>query len=314
MKPHDTIYVAGHRGLVGSAVVDELHAQGFTNLIVRTRAELDLTDPHAVEAFFAAERPAYVFLCAAKVGGIWANATQKADFLRDNIYITTNILTAAQRYGAAKVLNLGSTCIYPKEAPQPLREESLMTGPLEPTNDAYALAKIAGIYYGRALRTQYGLPVISAQPTNVYGPRDNFHPDHAHVIPGMMARMHAAKLRGDATFPIWGSGRPLREFIYAHDLARALVLLMQRYDGEMHINVGTEAEISIADLAALMQRVVGFAGQLVFDPSKPDGTLRKVTDSSRLKALGWQPQMPLEEGLRAMYAWYVDNPDTVRAR
>ncbi len=306
------IYVAGHRGLVGSAVVEELQAQGFATPLTKTRGELDLTDAAEVNAFFAVEKPDYVFLCAAKVGGIVANKAYKADFLRENIYITTNVLSAAQMFGAKKVLNLGSTCIYPRDAAQPLREEALMTGPLEETNDAYALAKIAGIYYGRALRAQYGLRVISAQPTNVYGLRDNFHPDHAHVIPGMMARMHAAKVAGAAEFAIWGSGKPLREFIHARDLARALVLLMQVYDEPMHINVGTEHEITIADLAALMQRVVGFGGALTFDSSKPDGTMRKVTDSSRLRALGWQPTVGLEEGLREMYAWYLNHAQEVR--
>lgn len=313
MEKSAKIYVAGHTGLVGSAVMEELRKQGYTNLVTSTRGQTDLTDPHAVDAFFAANRPEYVFLCAAKVGGIWANKTQKADFLRDNIYITTNIISSAHKHGAKKLLNLGSTCIYPRNCPQPIKEEYLLTGPLEETNDAYAIAKISGIMLGQAYRQQYGFSVISAQPTNLYGPRDNFHPEHGHVIPGMMMRMLAAKQRGDASFGIWGTGTPLREFLYSEDLARALVLLMEKYDEPQHINVGTQSEVSIAELAGLIAKTVGYAGELTFDASRPDGTMRKVTDSSKLFALGWQPQVGLEEGLQRMYAWYLANQQNLRA-
>jgi GDP-L-fucose synthase len=313
MEKDARIYVAGHRGLVGSALMRTLAAQGYNSIVMRTRADLDLTDPAAVEAFFKAKKPDYVFLAAAKVGGIWANKTQKADFLRDNIYITTNIIAAAARHGVKKLLNLGSTCIYPRDCPQPIKEESLLTGPLEETNDAYALAKIAGIMLGRAYRQQYGFKVISAQPTNLYGLEDNFHPEHGHVIPGMMVRMHRAKVEGKPSFGVWGTGKPLREFLYADDLAEALVLLMNVYDEELHINVGTGQEVSIRRLAELMKQTVGYAGDLVWDGSKPDGTLRKVTDSSRLTALGWKPKVGLEEGLRRMYAWYVAHEKEARA-
>jgi GDP-L-fucose synthase len=302
MQRSSKIYVAGHRGLVGSAMVRELQRNGFENLVFRTHGELDLTDQRATDAFFSDEKPDYVFLCAAKVGGILANKTHKADFLEDNLRIVSNVIASAHRFGAKKLLNLGSTCIYPKEATLPIREEALLTGPLEETNDAYAIAKIAGIMLGRAYRQQHGFNVISAQPSNLYGPGDNFSADSGHVIPALMARMHAAKVDLAARFTVWGSGRPLREFLYVDDLASALLLLMERYDDELHINVGTEIEISIKQLAELLQYVTGFKGELLFDKTKPDGTLRKVSDCSRIRSFGWSPKVDIEEGLSRMYA------------
>jgi GDP-L-fucose synthase len=285
----------------------QLTAQGYTNLLTRSRTELDLTSQPAVEAFFAETKPTHVIMCAAKVGGIVANKTQPGDFIRENLEIQTHTITSAWQHGIKKFLFLGSSCIYPANAPQPIKEESLLTGPLEPTNDAYAIAKISGIMLGRSLRRQYGWDFISAQPTNLYGPGDNFHPEHSHVIPGLMARMHTAKINNDPTFSIWGTGKPMREFLYSEDCAEALVTMMHHYSEDQILNVGTGEDLTIAQLATHLAEVIGYTGELAFDPSKPDGMMRKVLDVSRLKALGWQPRTPLQTGLRQMYAWYLAN-------
>jgi len=298
------IFVAGHRGLVGSALVRNLERKGYESIMTRTRQELDLTRQEAVEGFFRRERPEYVFLAAAKVGGILANRDQPGDFIRDNLLIQSFVLDAALRYGTRKVLMLGSSCIYPKFATQPIQEDALMTGPLEATNSAYAVAKIAGLTMADAYRRQYGLESVSLMPTNLYGPGDNFHPLHSHVIPGLMRRMHEAKLRSDAEFVVWGSGEPRREFLHVDDMAEACVTTMRLYDGEELLNVGTGVDIRIRDLAETLREVVGFRGQLVFDTSKPDGTPRKVLDVSRIRALGWRPQRALREGLEETYAWF----------
>lgn len=306
------IYVAGHKGLIGDAVVRELEKQGHTNILTRTRSELNLTNQQAVEEFFKTEKPAYVILAAAKVGGIIANRDNPGDFIRENLEIQTNTITSAWRNGTQKFLFLGSSCIYPKEAPQPIKEEYLLTGPLEPTNDAYAVAKISGIMLGQSLRKQYGWDFISAQPTNLYGIGDNFHPQHAHVIPGMMVRMHEAKKNGDKQFNVWGTGKPMREFLYADDCARALVMMMNTYSDLPILNVGTGEDVTIRELAETMVKVVGFPGELVFDTSKPDGMFRKLLDVSNLKKLGFQPQVSLQEGLTTMYQDFSKNETTVR--
>jgi len=305
MDKASRVYVAGHRGLVGSAIMRRLGGEGFVNLIVRTRTELDLTSQAAVEAFFREERPEYVFLAAAEVGGILANQTFPGDFIRENLLIQTNVIDQAYRYGVKKLLFLGSSCIYPRLAPQPLREEYLLTGPLEPTNQPYAVAKIAGIEMCRAYRRQYGFQAICAMPTNLFGPGDNFDPTTAHVIPALMRRFHEAKVSGASHVPIWGTGSPRREFLHVDDLADACLFLMQQYDDPEPINVGTGVDITIRDLAALVARVVGFAGDITFDASKPDGTPRKLLDVSRITAMGWRPRIVLEDGLAQTYAWYV---------
>ena len=295
------IYVAGHRGMVGSAIVRRLSADGFTNLALRTRQELDLTDQHAVEAFFAAERPEYVFLAAAKVGGIHANNTYPAEFIRDNLAIQTNVIHNAWKYGAKKLLFLGSSCIYPRDCPQPIKEEYLLTGPLEPTNEWYAIAKIAGLKMCQAYRKQYGFDAICAMPTNLYGPGDNYHPENSHVVPALIQRFHEARLSSASEVAVWGSGKPLRELLHVDDLANALVMLMRSYSSEEMINIGSGQETSIAELAALVSEVVGYRGSLRFDASKPDGTPRKLLDSSRLIALGWAPRIDLTLGLNTAY-------------
>lgn len=299
------IYVAGHRGLAGGAITRRLTAAGATRLLTRTHAELDLRDAGATEAFFAAERPAYVFLAAAKVGGILANATYPVDFLLDNLRIELNVMESAARHGVRKLLFLGSSCIYPKLAPQPMREDALLTGLLEPTNEAYAIAKIAGIKLSDAYRAQHGLSFISAMPTNLYGPGDNFDLQGSHVLPALMRKCHEAKVAGAPTVTVWGSGSPMREFMHADDLADACVFLMEHYDAPGPINVGTGDEVSIKALAELVADVVGYRGELVFDASKPDGTPRKLMDSSRLQRLGWKPSVALHDGLVATYAWFV---------
>jgi GDP-L-fucose synthase len=313
MNKSDKIYIAGHTGLIGGGALRLLTKQGYTNLVTRTREQLNLANQTAVEDFFQTEKPDIVILAAAKVGGIIANKTQPGDFILENLQIQTNVIGSAFKHGTKKFLFLGSSCIYPAEAKQPITEDALMTGPLEPTNDAYAVAKIAGIMLGRSLRRQYGFNFISAQPTNLYGVGDNFHPRHAHVIPGMMARMHKAKTDGDKTFSIWGTGKPLREFLNAEDCATALLTLLEKYDEEGIINVGTGTDITIAELARHMQKTVGFEGELVFDTTKPDGMARKLLDVSRLKALGWQPQVKFEDGLKEMYAWFLANQQNLRA-
>ena len=306
------IFVAGHRGLAGSAIVRRLKQAGFGNLLLRTQSELDLTDAVAVDAFFAQERPAYVFLAAARVGGIHANNSYPVDFLRDNLQIEINVIEAAYRHGAAKLLFLGSSCIYPKFAPQPMPEDCLLTGALEPTNEWYAIAKIAGIKLCQAYRRQYGFDAISLMPTNLYGPGDNFHLANSHVLPALIRKFHEAKATGAAEVVVWGSGMPWREFLHVDDLADACLFLMQRYDDERIVNVGVGADVSILELAELVQRVVGFEGRIVLDPDKPDGTPRKLLDVSRLTALGWQARIGLEDGIRETYRWFLAHVDEAR--
>lgn len=307
MKKDAKIYVAGHTGLVGSALVLELQKQGYTHLSVKTFQELDLRDTLAVHAFFAEERPEYVFLAAAKVGGIKANNDFPADFIYDNLMISANVIDAACRYGVKKLLFLGSSCIYPKLCPQPIKEESLMTGPLEPTNDAYALAKIAGIKLCQAYNRQHGTNFISCMPTNLYGPRDNFSLESSHVLPALIAKFCAAKRREDKEVVVWGSGAVYREFLYVDDCAQALVFLMNNYDGSEIVNVGTGEDVTIRELAETVKKVVGFEGELVFDMSKPDGTPRKLLDVSRLSALGWRASTLLDEGVAKTVAWYCEH-------
>ncbi len=307
MKSDSKIFVAGSRGLVGSALVRRLGALGYTNLVTRTRAELDLQNESAVSTFFSSERPEYVFLAAAKVGGILANSTYPADFLRDNLTIQNNVIDAAYRHGVAKLQFLGSSCIYPKLAPQPIKEEYLLTGPLEPTNEWYAIAKIAGIKLCQAYRQQYGFHAISLMPTNLYGPGDNFDLQNSHVLPALIRKFHEAKVESRREVVIWGTGAPRREFLHVDDLASAAVHLMLNYDEPEIVNVGTGEDISIADLARLVQRTVGFDGQLVFDSTKPDGTPRKLLDVSRLSAMGWQAEIGLADGIESTYRWFIDS-------
>lgn len=305
MDKDSKIYVAGHRGLVGSAICRRLEKDGFTSILKRTSAELDLRKQQAVEDFFAVEKPEYVFLAAAKVGGIHANDTYPADFIRDNLQIQTNVIDAAYRHGARKLLFLGSSCIYPKLCPQPIKEEYLLTGPLEPTNEWYAIAKIAGIKMCQAYRKQYGFDAISAMPTNLYGPGDNYHPENSHVIPALIRRFHEAKVGGLSSVTIWGSGTPMREFLHVDDMAGASVFLMKTYSAFSHVNVGSQVECTIMDVARLVARVVGFNGIINCDFSKPDGTPRKLMDSSLLFSKGWKPQYSLEEGIQDSYRDYV---------
>ncbi len=298
------IYLAGHRGLVGSAVWRYLEQRRHTRLIGRTTQELDLRDRPAVEAFFAQERPEYVVLAAAKVGGIVANATYPADFLSDNLRIQVNVLDMAQQYGVKRLLFLGSSCIYPKLAPQPIPEEALLTGPLEPTNDAYAIAKVAGVLHVQALRRQHGASFISAMPTNLYGPGDNFDLQNSHVLPAMIRRFHEAKEEGREEVTLWGTGSPRREFLHVDDLAAACVHLLEHYDGAEPINVGVGEDATIRDLAELVADVVGYDGRLAWDTSKPDGTPRKLLDVNRIHALGWKAGVALRDGIRETYDWY----------
>ena len=307
MNPDSLIFVAGHRGLVGSAIVRRLQAAGFRNLLTRGSHDLDLRQQGAVDAFFAAHKPEFVFLAAAKVGGILANDSYPAEFLRDNLAIQTNVIDAAHRHGARKLLFLGSSCIYPKHAPQPMTEDSLLTGPLEPTNEWYAIAKIAGLKMVQAYRKQYGFDAISAMPTNLYGPGDNFDLKNSHVLPALIRKFHAAKDAGAAAVEIWGTGTPRREFLHVDDLADACLFLMQRYSDEHWVNVGVGTDVSIRELADLVAQTVGYTGGLVFDASKPDGTPRKLMDVSRLAALGWRAKVPLSEGVRQTYQWFLDN-------
>lgn len=308
------IFVAGHNGLVGGAIVRHLQAAGYSNLILRSRSELDLCDQAAVTRFFAGERPQYVILAAAKVGGIHANDTYPADFLRDNLLIQTNVIDAAYRHQTEKLLFLGSSCIYPKHAPQPMPESCLLTGPLEPTNEWYAVAKIAGIKMCQAYRRQYGFNAICAMPTNLYGPGDNFDLNNSHVLPALIRKFHEARLRGDAEAVVWGTGTPRREFLHVDDLADACLFLMEHYDGPEPVNVGWGEDIAIGELAALVREVVGFAGQLRFDVSKPDGTPRKLLDTQRLRTLGWAPRIHLRAGIQATYSWFVEHSDALRGR
>jgi GDP-L-fucose synthase len=303
MNRTSRIFVAGHRGLVGSAIVRKLRAAGHEEIVTRSRTELDLLDQAAVHAFFRDGKIDEVFLAAARVGGIYANATRQADFLYENLVIATNVIHAAAESGVEKLLFLGSSCIYPKFATQPIREDSLLTGPLEPTNEGYAIAKIAGLKLCEYYRTQYGKRFISAMPTNLYGPGDNFDPMGSHVIPALLRRFHEAKLAGAEEISVWGSGKPRREFLYVEDLAEALYLLMQEYESVETINVGTGEDVTVAELAALIKDVVGYRGSIVFDASKPDGTPRKLLDVTRLSGLGWRPAWSLADGLRETYRW-----------
>jgi GDP-L-fucose synthase len=312
------IYIAGHRGLVGSAIVRNLEAKGYTNLIRRTHAELDLTDAAATDAFFAAEKPEYVFLAAAKVGGIVANNSYPAEFIRDNLVIQTNVIHSAYKHGVTRLMFLGSSCIYPKMAPQPMREDCLLTGPLEPTNRPYALAKIAGIEMCWSYNRQYGTQYLAVMPTNLYGPGDNYHPENSHVIPALLRKFHEAKQRGDETVTIWGTGTPKREFMYSEDMADACVFLINLPDEKYAsllgsdesvtgrfepplVNVGVGEDVTIRELAELVGKVVGFDGDLVFDTTKPDGTPRKLMDVSRLNSMGWRASTTLEQGLARAY-------------
>ena len=304
MTPSDSIFVAGHRGLVGAALARALTDRGYDQLIVRTRDELDLREQRSVERFFAAHEPAFVFLAAAKVGGILANDTRPADFIGQNLAIQTNVIDAAFRHGCRKLLFLGSSCIYPRLAEQPIREDSLLTGPLEPTNEWYAIAKIAGIKMCQAYRKQYGFNAISVMPTNLYGPGDNFDLQSSHVLPALIRKFHEARCSGASAVTVWGSGAPRREFLHVDDLADALLHLMQHYDSEQPINVGVGHDVSIRELAELVREIVGYDGAIAYDTSKPDGTPRKLLDISRLSDTGWHAKTGLEDGIRSTYAWY----------
>ncbi|KAF5749481.1 putative GDP-L-fucose synthase 2 [Tripterygium wilfordii] len=308
----EKVFVAGHRGLVGSAIVRKLQSLGFTNIIVRTHAELDLTVQSAVDAFFATERPSYVILAAAKVGGIHANNTYPADFIAVNLQIQTNVIDSSYRHGVKKLLFLGSSCIYPKFAPQPIPENALLTGPLESTNEWYAIAKIAGIKMCQAYRIQHKFDAISGMPTNLYGPNDNFHPENSHVLPALMRRFHEAKVGGAKEVVVWGTGSPLREFLHVDDLADGVVFLMDSYSGLEHVNVGSGTEVTIKELAELVKEVVGFEGELVWDSSKPDGTPRKLMDNSKIAEMGWTAKTGLKDGLMDTYKWYLENVQNIK--
>jgi GDP-L-fucose synthase len=312
MNRDQKVYVAGHRGLVGSGLVRALTRAGYSRIVGRTHAELDLEHQQGVNDFFAAERPELVFLAAARVGGIYANNTYPADFIRSNLIIQLNVIEAAYRYGVKKLVFLGSSCIYPKLAPQPIHESALLTGLLEPTNQPYAIAKIAGIELADAYNRQYGTNFISVMPTNLYGPGDNFDLANAHVLPALLHRFHIAKREGAAQVQVWGTGRPRREFLHVDDLAAACVLLLETYDGPGIVNIGCGEDQSIGEIASLVQRVVGYEGELVFDPSKPDGTPQKLLDVSTLFAMGWRPTIPLADGLAGMYRWFLEHETSAR--
>ncbi|MGI6524874.1 MAG: GDP-L-fucose synthase family protein [Bdellovibrionota bacterium] len=307
MEVSSRVYVAGHTGLVGSAIVRALKKHGFCNIISRTRAELDLLNQADVNAFFKEEEIDYVFVAAAKVGGILFNQRYQADFLYENMQISLNVLHAAANSNVQKLLYLGSSCIYPRLAPQPIKEDSLLSGPLEPTNEGYALAKISGLKFCEKLQLQYGKRFISAMPTNLYGPGDNYHPEHSHVIPGLIRKFHDAKIKKSDTVTIWGSGTPRREFLFVDDLAEGLLTLMEKYEEPQTINVGTGEDCTIAEVAQQIAEVVGFKGQIAFDTSKPDGTPRKLLNVDRIKALGWSPQVSLKDGLKISYQWALEN-------
>lgn len=298
------VYIAGHRGMVGSAIMRKLQKEGFTNIAVRTSAELDLKDQSAVVNFFEQERPEYVFMAAAKVGGILANSTYKAEFIYDNMMIQNNVIHQSYKFGVKKLLFLGSSCIYPKLAPQPLKEEYLLTGELEPTNEPYAIAKIAGIKMCDAYRSQYGCNFISAMPTNLYGPNDNYDLQTSHVLPALLRKFHDAKQNGNEEVVVWGSGAPLREFLHVDDLAEACYFLMQTYNESGHVNVGVGIDISIRDLALMIKEIVGYAGKLKWDSTKPDGTPRKLMDVSKINSMGWKASIKLEDGIRSVYQNY----------
>lgn len=308
MNKCSKIYVAGHRGMVGSAIVRELQRQGYTNIITRTHAELDLTRQDQVERFFAEERPEYVFLAAAKVGGIIANQSALADFMYENMMLEMNVIHAAWKNGCKKLEFLGSSCIYPRLAPQPMKEDCLLTSALEPTNEAYALAKISGLKYCEYLNRQYGTDFISLMPTNLYGPNDNYHPTHSHVLPALIRRFHEAKEQGLKEVTCWGDGSPLREFLYVDDLANLCVFLMENYSGNETVNAGSGKEITIKGLTELVAKVIGYEGAILWDTSKPNGTPRKLLDVSKSEAMGWTAQTSLEEGIRLAYADFLNNP------
>lgn len=308
MNKDSKIYVAGHRGMVGSAILRRLQSLGYTNIVTRTHAELDLTSQEAVERFFAAERPEYVFLAAAKVGGIVANNEAPADFLYLNMMLEMNVINAAHRHGCRKLEFLGSSCIYPRMAPQPIPEDALLTSPLEKTNEGYALAKIAGLKYCEYLNRQYGTDYISVMPTNLYGPNDNYHPTHSHVLPALIRRFHEARETGAPSVTCWGDGSPLREFLYVDDLADLCVFLMENYSGNDPVNAGTGKEISIRELTELVARIVGYEGEILWDTTRPNGTPRKLLDVSHATRLGWQASTSLEDGIRLAYADFLANP------
>lgn len=307
MNKNSKIYVAGHRGLVGSAIVRNLKEKEFNNIICRTHKELDLTNQNEVRRFFEEERPEYVFLAAAKVGGIHANNTYPADFIYENLMIQNNVIKAAHDFEVKKLLFLGSTCIYPKMAPQPIKEDYLLTGSLEETNEAYAVAKIAGLEMCKFFKRQYGDNFISCMPTNLYGPNDNFDLKNSHVLPALIRKFHEAKVNNSEVVEVWGTGKPLREFLYVDDMADACVFLMENYDGEQHVNIGTGVEVSIRELAETVKEVVGFKGELVFNTDMPDGTPRKLTTVDKLNGLGWKHKVDLEEGINLAYNWFLDN-------
>ena len=312
MNKEDKIYVAGHRGLVGSAIVRNLEKKGYRNVIGRTHKELDLINQADVRHFFETERPDVVVLAAAKVGGINANNTVPAEFIYENLQIQCNVIQCCHDYGVKKLLFLGSTCIYPKMAQQPIVEDALLTGPLEPTNEAYALAKISGLKMCEYYKKQYGDDFISCMPTNLYGPHDNYDLENSHVMPAMIRKFHEAKINGAKTVELWGTGTPLREFLYVDDMADACVFLLENYSGMQHVNIGTGKEVTIKQLAETIQKVVGFTGEIVWNDAMPDGTPRKLTDVTKLHELGWQHKVELEEGVKLAYAWFVENMHTAR--
>jgi GDP-L-fucose synthase len=306
-KDRDVIYIAGHTGMVGAALVRLLRARGFTNLLLRTRTELDLCDAQAVRAFYEKYRPDYVIIAAAKVGGIWANSTQPVEFLSENLQIELNLINGAYTAGVRKLLFLGSSCIYPKHAPQPMREDALLTSSLEPTNEPYALAKICGVKLCQAYRKEYGANYISAMPTNLYGPNDNFDLKTSHVLPALLHKFHLAKDTAQPSVTVWGTGTAYREFLHVDDLAQACLFLMENYDSPEPINVGCGQDITIRDLTELVRKIVDFSGKIEWDTTKPDGPPRKLVDISKLSQLGWKVSIPLEEGLRATYHWWLEN-------
>ncbi len=312
IRQTDKIYVAGHRGLVGSAIVRSLNRQGYENVIGRTHKELDLTDQAAVRDFFEKERPDVVVLAAAKVGGINANNTTPAEFAYENMQIQCNVIKCCHDYQVKKLLFLGSTCIYPRMAPQPIPESALLTGPLEETNEAYAIAKIAGLEMCKFFKRQYGDDFISCMPTNLYGPYDNYELQGSHVMPAMIRKFHEAKVNGAPTVELWGTGQPLREFLYVDDMADACVYLLEHYSGEQHVNIGTGKELTIAELAQIVKKTVGYQGEIVWNAEMPDGTPRKLTDVSKLHSLGWHHKVELEEGVALAYEWFVQNEQNAR--
>lgn len=312
MNKEDKIYIAGHRGLVGSAILRNLEKSGYNNFVLRTSKELNLTSQAEVNQFFESEKPDYVFLAAAKVGGILANDTYPADFIRDNLLIQTNVIDAAYRNNTKKLLFLGSSCIYPKFAPQPMKEEHLLTGELEPTNEWYAIAKIAGIKMCQAYKKQYGFNAISIMPTNLYGTGDNFNLENSHVMPALIRKFHDAKEKGESTVEVWGTGSPRREFLHVDDMADATIYLMHNYDGEDIVNIGVGEDVSIKELAELVKETVGFEGELVFDTSKPDGTPRKLLDVTKLNKAGWSAKIELKNGIKDTYQWFLENKDSYR--